>query len=100
MKRRLLNLLTALSLLLCVAVVVLWVRSFDVQDVLRWTTTRPAGADVRRTTCQIYSVRGHNVLHVQAKTYSQEEFDRVVRPMDASLTPGQRSHWYTMGTNR
>ena len=32
MKRRLLNLLTALSLLLCVAVVVLWVRSHHVQD--------------------------------------------------------------------
>src|SRR5688572_3907797 len=32
MKRRLLNLLTALSLLLCVAVVALWVRSYWVKD--------------------------------------------------------------------
>jgi len=32
MTRRLLNLLTALSLLLCVAVVALWVRSHEVQD--------------------------------------------------------------------
>jgi len=32
MKRRLLNFLTALSLLLCVAVCVLWVRSYSVRD--------------------------------------------------------------------
>src|SRR5437870_231846 len=32
MKRRLLNLLTALSLLLCVAAVALWVRSYAVSD--------------------------------------------------------------------
>ena len=35
LRRRLLNLLTALSLLLCVAVVALWVRN--------WNTTGPAG---------------------------------------------------------
>ena len=34
MKRRLLNLLTALSLLLCVAAAVLWVRSYLVADIL------------------------------------------------------------------
>jgi hypothetical protein len=38
-------------------------------------------------------------MHVRAKTYTQEEFDRVVRPMDASLTPQQRSHWYPMDTH-
>ena len=32
MTRRLLNLLTALSLLLCVALVVLWVRRYTVTD--------------------------------------------------------------------
>jgi hypothetical protein len=99
MKRRLLNLLTLLSALLCVAAVTLWVRSFSVQDVFRWNTTHAVGSDVRRTNYEIFSVRGHNVLHVQAKTYTQEEFDRVVRPVDASLTPQQRSHWYTMGTH-
>jgi hypothetical protein len=35
MKRRLLNLLTLLSLLLCVAVATLWVRSYSVEDELR-----------------------------------------------------------------
>jgi hypothetical protein len=39
-KRRLLNLLTALSLLLCVAVVALWVRSRMVFDEVYWL--RPA----------------------------------------------------------
>ena len=37
MRRRLLNLLTALSLLLCVAVVALWVRSYWVADTLSWS---------------------------------------------------------------
>jgi hypothetical protein len=47
MKRHLLNLLTALSLLLCVAVVALWVRSLFVTDVfLRWTYHYDGGAMV------------------------------------------------------
>ena len=36
MKPRLLNLLTVLSLLLCIAAVALWVRSYWYVDVLRW----------------------------------------------------------------
>ena len=36
MKRRVLNILTALSLLLCVSVVVLWVRSYHVGDTYAW----------------------------------------------------------------
>ena len=36
MKVRLFNLLTALSLLLCVAVCVLWVRSYVPPDALAW----------------------------------------------------------------
>jgi hypothetical protein len=44
MKRRLLNLLTALSLLLCVAVVVLWVRSYLVADLITWRSGEPVGA--------------------------------------------------------
>jgi glucan phosphoethanolaminetransferase (alkaline phosphatase superfamily) len=38
-KRRLLNLVTVLSLLLCVAVVVLWVRSYSVADT--WEVNGP-----------------------------------------------------------
>ena len=36
MKRRLLNLLTALSLLLCIAVCMLWVRSYRYHESLAW----------------------------------------------------------------
>jgi len=39
MKRLLLNLLTLLSLLLCVAVVTLWVRSHWVRDTIHWANT-------------------------------------------------------------
>ena len=51
MSRRLLNLLTALSLLLCAAVVALWVRSYVTQD--GWWYVRSSagpGWHVRRTT--------------------------------------------------
>ena len=40
MKRRLLNLLTALSLLLCVAVMAVWVRSYRVADVWERSSDR------------------------------------------------------------
>jgi len=46
MRRRLLNLLTALSLLLCVAVCVLWVRSYWIGD--RWACHK-GGLTVTRT---------------------------------------------------
>ena len=46
MKRRLLNLLTALSLMLCVAVVALWVRShFVVDEVVYFGHVRARGCD-------------------------------------------------------
>ena len=41
-KQRLLNLLTALSLLLCVAVCVLWVRSYSWQESFAWTGSQGA----------------------------------------------------------
>ena len=44
MARRLVNLLTALSLLLCVAVVVLWVRSYWVES--EWSSTSHPGGPV------------------------------------------------------
>ena len=40
MKRRLLNLLTILSLLLCVAAVALWIRSYWAGDELQWNRER------------------------------------------------------------
>jgi hypothetical protein len=56
MKRSLLNSLTALSLLLCVAVVVLWVRSYVVANSLNLSRADP----VRRTRTRyaLENVRG------------------------------------------
>jgi hypothetical protein len=48
MKRRLLNLLTVLSVLLCVAVCVLWVRSYWRAEHF-WLTYRDGGGDLFRT---------------------------------------------------
>jgi hypothetical protein len=48
MKRHVLNLLTALSLLLCVAACVLWVRSYRVHSVIVWTEHTRAGSVWRR----------------------------------------------------
>jgi hypothetical protein len=40
MTRRVLNLVTALSLLLCTAVVLLWMRSYETTDVVQVVTSR------------------------------------------------------------
>ena len=65
MTRRLLNLLTALSLLLCVAVCVLWVRSFSVRDIIAWGRGEPSRVNTRRV---ITSNRGD--LRCEAERFS------------------------------
>ena len=54
--RRLLDLLTALSLLICVAVCVLWARSYGRGGV--WTAWERGGPQGFSDTCQLESVRG------------------------------------------
>ena len=56
MKRRLINLLTLLSLLLCVAVVGLWVRSYGRGDA--WTVREREGPQCFSDTLQLESSRG------------------------------------------
>jgi hypothetical protein len=63
MTLRLLNLLTALSLVLCVAVVALWVRSWRVLDTLHVTRDESNGLESSngwwtRTRCSLYCGRG------------------------------------------
>jgi hypothetical protein len=58
MTRHLLNLLTALSLLLCVAVVALWVRSYQQVDAVGWYRGSVAGTVWTRTRTQCSSSRG------------------------------------------
>ena len=63
MKRRLLNLLTALSMLLCVAVCVLWVRSFGAVDTLQYVRLADAVGG-RSTGIAAASLRGRVKLSV------------------------------------
>ena len=75
MKRRLLNLLTAVSLLLCVAACVLWVRTYFAADRLMRTplAVRPDGFRAGEYT--VYTWRG--VLSVGA---IRHDFDRAFTP--------------------
>ena len=61
MKRRLLNLLTALSLLLCVAVVALWVRSYRASETLYWIEENKSGGSARAAR----ACRGGLVLSIE-----------------------------------
>ena len=55
MRRRLLNLLTALSLLLCVAVVALWVRSRSRDDHCVYTHEKSGGEIIGRFSVYIFT---------------------------------------------
>ena len=51
MTRRLLNFLSALSLLLCVAVALLWVRSFKSSELISWVRRDATGSRLAATSC-------------------------------------------------
>jgi hypothetical protein len=91
LRRRLLNLLTALSLLLCVAAVALWVRSYIRHDVMRYYT---AGGN----RCGFIASRGtlvfdhqSNVIYYGGKVPSKWEVNS--RPTDDLRTMAWRSPW-------
>ena len=62
MRRRLLSLLTVLSLLLCMAAVTLWVRSFFRSDAIARYTYGPTGAGAFSRVRSVRSERGGIVL--------------------------------------
>jgi hypothetical protein len=62
-RRRLMNLVTVVSLLLCVAVCVLWVRSYIADDVLIHSDGRTALYNVRSTTGELWLI----VCHLNAE---------------------------------
>jgi 4-amino-4-deoxy-L-arabinose transferase-like glycosyltransferase len=64
MKRRLLNLLTALSLLLCVAVVVVWVRSTSGREMIGWRTRYVGESAMHQTFRGLIWSRGDVVVAV------------------------------------
>ena len=85
MKRRLLNLLTALSLLLCVAVVVLWVRSYGGTDRLeRYQRTSGGGLYLCRGyfTAGWYTTDGRSGMAPMPLKY-----ERVTANMEPHRTP-------------
>ena len=61
MIRRLLNLLTALSLLLCVLTVVLWARSYFVRDAVEFMVGRRAGGAASAGGQLVVSVRKYDL---------------------------------------
>jgi hypothetical protein len=64
MTRRLLNLLTSLSLLLCAAAVVLWARSHWVSDAVLWANR--SGERGAQTLCGTFAFVESNVPHAPA----------------------------------
>jgi hypothetical protein len=58
MKRHLLNLLKVLSLLLCVAVVALWVRSYWLEDNVAWVAVKRDDTRVAERFRQVFSHKG------------------------------------------
>jgi hypothetical protein len=57
-RRRLLNLLTALSLLLAAAVVVLWVRSYERADWVQWQRSRLTGPRQHLVVMELFAAHG------------------------------------------
>lgn len=88
MGRHLLNLLTALSLLLCVAAVALWVRGYRVKDVLRWPTATGRA--------KLESNRGQFVLIVTRVA----DLDRGERPSAIHYQAERVSHYGAFNRHR
>jgi hypothetical protein len=68
-RRRVLNLVTALSLLLCVAVCALWVRGYFVADALSWRRLSTEGMDVSQWVGSAHS--GLGTIAVAAVTRTE-----------------------------
>ena len=96
MKRRLLNLATALSLLFCVAAVALWVRSYFVHECVMWENKHRTRAILERRPVGGKVVSGDGVLHVDVTMPQQPEPDgSAVAWQRDSLPPGQSWLWDT-----
>src|SRR4051794_5023437 len=107
MKRRLLNLLTALSLLMCVAVCVLWARSYLVGDFVAWERVRSEGEAGLRTRAEWSVITGRGGLLVERVTRFESPAplglpvgvppDVVAKLLAASASSPQRgARWQTV----
>jgi hypothetical protein len=96
MRRRLSNLLTALSLLLCAAVVVLWVRSYFVRDFVNYSRIKPYERDLRGP--DLTAVTDAGLVELQLV---QRHFAAVDEGSAADVPlPEQGWHWKTNAAER
>jgi hypothetical protein len=96
MTRRLLNFLTLLSLLLCVAVVALWVRSYWAWD--SWEIATPFDTDLTAQTTRPGSVdlfRHHHAhfRHISASTWGAEGTNTFDVPGVLGFATGRLGAW-------
>jgi hypothetical protein len=94
MKRRLLNLLTALSLLPCVAIVALWVRSYSVCESFQWRAVGAEGAITKVWDRGLMSRRG--VLAFQGN-YHQGRLGTAAEAAQFCAEVSQKRTWYFRG---
>ena len=105
--RRLLNLLAVLSLLLCVGLAVLWVRSYRTASVVGFCTESSRDGWFRRIYCAAYSGRISFISlrqNVRAGTgasgfYARDDPDTAPRPITGACrvwsrkSPGENMGW-------
>jgi hypothetical protein len=101
MNRRLLNLLTALSLLLFVVVCVLWVRSYWREDTVLLRTMEPDPADLSFIDYVIRTVHGR-VVYMHRNVSPGPQPDEVVSvPVARQALEKERGlHYFSVSTNR
>ena len=92
MKRKLLNLLTALSLLLCVAGMCVLVRSYVRADAINFTTAqRPTAGGSSLAHCVWFSASGRAVVDYAVYEWKAPEGGAARRPDARSIGP--RRSW-------
>jgi hypothetical protein len=90
MKRRLINIAAATSLLLCLLTVVVGVRSFSAEDLFTWKSTHPAGKQVEKREWQFAWNRGLAALARTRAVTPYEDAEDAGR--FASIFPARFDH--------
>ena len=96
-RRRLLNLLTGLSLLLCAALCVLWVRSYFVGEQIGWQRSVPAAGEFRATYVRS-GAGGLSVTFLSALPTDAAQIARMKsaverEPLQRTVDPRPRYPW-------
>ena len=88
MKRRLFNLAAAVSLVLCVGSIALWVRSYQVSDLLLWRHGRPANEGWVEAGTGVRSLQGHLIV------WRDEQLMPVIDPRFAQEMAKQNGFYW------